>query len=479
MAVYRCRVCEEIYDESVEKVPFSELPSDWICPVCGSPRSAYESIDERGEPIPGTGSDINTVEEASDNIVRAAEKDLRVNRMLAKRDGGVMDQIHRLAISGTTEYEPMDTLYSVPKFDDILILGAQLDPFPKLMDEEVGIRTVIGKSAKRPMVMEMPVFVSHMSYGALSSRAKEALAAGSAMARTAIGSGEGGALPREMEQAYRYILEYVPNKYSSDKKTLAAADAVEIKIGQGTKPGMGGHLPGVKVTEQIAALRGKPVGEDIVSPSRFEEIKSPEDLRSMVDALRSASGGKPVGVKIAAGHIERDIEFISRSGCDFITIDGRGGGTASSPKFLKDASSVPTVYALSRARRCMDDLKMDQDLIITGGLRTSKDFAKAIAMGADAVATASAAVMALGCQRYRICNTGRCPMGVATQDPELEKRLDVEVGAQRVANFLNGTAEELRNFVRITGRDDIHDLSLDDLCTTDSEISENTGIRHA
>ena len=126
-----------------------------------------------------------------------------------------------------------------------------------------------------------------------------------------------------MEQAYRYILEYVPNKYSSDKKTLAAADAVEIKIGQGTKPGMGGHLPGVKVTEQIAALRGKPVGEDIVSPSRFEEIKSPEDLRSMVDALRSASGGKPVGVKIAAGHIERDIEFISRSGCDFITIDGR------------------------------------------------------------------------------------------------------------------------------------------------------------
>ena len=184
-------------------------------------------------------------------------------------------------------------------------------------------------------------------------------------------------------------------------------------------------------------------------------------------------------MKIAAGHIEEDLEFISRSGCDFITIDGRGGATGSSPKFLRDASSVPTVYALSRARKYMDEHGMKQQLIITGGLRTSRDIVKAIAMGADAVALASAPLMALGCQRYRACDSGKCPLGIATQDPELEKRLDVKKAAQRVANYLNVTSEELRSFCRVTGHRDIHEMSVDDLCTIDSEIAQATGIRHA
>lgn len=262
-------------------------------------------------------------------------------------------------------------------------------------------------------------------------------------------------------------------------ETFRNCSAVEIKIGQGTKPGMGGHLPGGKVSHVIAVMRERPEGEDIKSPSRFPDISTPEDLRETVSMLRRRSGGKPIGVKIAAGHIEEDLEFLSASGCDFITIDGRGGATGSSPKYLKDASSVPTVYALSRARKYMDAHGMKQDLVITGGLRTSKDFVKAIAMGADAVAVASAPLMALGCQRYRICDSGKCPMGIATQDPELERRLDIDVGAMRVANYLKVTAEELRSFVRITGHDDIHELSLDDLCTIDSDIERITGIRHA
>ena len=199
----------------------------------------------------------------------------------------------------------------------------------------------------------------------------------------------------------------------------------------------------------------------------------------MVDELRSKSNGLPIGVKIAAGHIEEDLEFISGSGCDFITIDGRGGATGSSPKYLKDASSVPTVYALARARRYMDEHKMKQQLVITGGLRTSRDFIKALAMGADAIAISSAALMALGCQRYRICDTGKCPIGIATQDPVLEARLDVDKGARRVANYLETVANELRSFTRVTGHDDVHELSTDDLCTISSEISEHTGIRHA
>ncbi len=271
----------------------------------------------------------------------------------------------------------------------------------------------------------------------------------------------------------------MPNKYSLYDETFRRCAAVEIKIGQGTKPGMGGHLPGNKVSHVMAVMREKSEGKDILSPSRFSEISTPEDLRETVSMLRKRSGGKPIGVKIAAGHIEDDLEFISESGCDFITIDGRGGATGSSPKYIKDASSVPTVYALSRARRYMDAHGMEQDLVITGGLRTSKDFVKAIAMGADAVAVSSGPLMALGCQRYRICDSGMCPMGIATQDPELEKRLDIDIGAKRVANYLNVTADELRSFVRITGHDDIHDLSLDDLCTVDSDIERITGIRHA
>lgn len=390
-----------------------------------------------------------------------------------------MGDIHEMALTGRSVDSAMETMMAVPAFDDILILGGQLARPPLDSDADVSVRTVIGRRAARPMVLESPIFVSHMSFGALSASAKIALARGSAAAGTAIGSGEGGVLFDEMSSSYRYIYEYPPNGYSFNDITLAGSSAVEIKIGQGTKPGMGGHLPGSKVTPIIAFMRGKSPGEDILSPSRFPGIERPEDLMSLVDMIRSRSGGLPVGVKIAAGRVEDDLAFIAESGCDFITIDGRGGATGSSPKVLRDCTSVPTVYALARARRFMDDLGMDQDLVITGGFRTSGDVVKALAMGADAVAMASAPLMALGCERYRICNTGMCPKGIATQDPELESRLDKVEGARRVANYLNALSDELRTFARITGHADIHDLTPDDLVSTSDEICRTTGIRHA
>ena len=390
-----------------------------------------------------------------------------------------MDEIHRMADTGKSSSGAMSTEMPVPSFDDILILGGQLAHPPKNDGDEVSVRVTIGSRAAKPMVLESPVFVSHMSFGALSRRAKIALAKGSAMAGTAMCSGEGGVLTDEMMSSHRYIYEYPPNGYSFTDDVLAHSSAIEIKIGQGTKPGMGGHLPGEKVTPEIAAMRGKPEGQDILSPSRFPGIDSPEDLKKLVDMLRSRGNGIPVGVKIAAGHIEDDLEFISKSGCDFITIDGRGGATGSSPRFLRDATSVPTVYALARARKYMDEHGMDQELIITGGFRTSGDVVKAIAMGADAVAMASAPLMALGCQRYKICHSGNCPMGIATQNPELESRLDVDAASQRVGNFLNAITNEVRTFLRITGHGALGELSLNDLCTTDSEISGATGIRHA
>ena len=473
MARYRCTVCGEIYDEEDEGVRFEDLPDDWVCPLCHSPKSAFVLMDEES-----TQNQADEPEsEPAPSVVPEGSIDVPQN--LKRFDGGVMDDIHAMALTGKSVDSAMDTTVPVPNFDDILFLGAQLATSPKNVDCDVNIRTVIGKKAEKPMDLEMPVYISHMSFGALSGRAKIALSKGSAMAGTAMCSGEGGALWDEMVAAHRYIFEYIPNQYSFNDMTLEHCSAIEVKIGQGTKPGMGGHLPGEKVTEIIATMRGKRRGEDILSPSKFPGLDTPEDLKEMVDMLRSRSGGLPIGVKIAAGHIEEDLDFISHSGCDFITIDGRGGATGSSPKFLKDSSSVPTVYALSRARRYMDEHGMGQELVITGGFRTSGDCIKALAMGADAVAVSSAALMALGCQRYRICNTGMCPMGIATQDPELESRLDVESGSMRVGNYLNALANEIRSFLRVSGHSGLEELSLDDLCTVSSEIAENTGIRHA
>ena len=433
--------------------------------MCKQPVSKFEKI-ETPDQTPAAPSERRTLDYPAE---------------LAQRDTGCryMAEIHEMAVTGQSLHAAMGTQMPLPSWDDILILGAQLDPMPLDDHAEVNLRTVIGPNARKPMVLEGPVFISHMSFGALSKEAKVTLAKGSAMAGTAMCSGEGGILPEERQAAYKYIFEYVPNRYSATDENLQQADAIEIKIGQGTKPGMGGHLPGEKVTPEIAALRGKPVGEDIQSPSRFPGIDNKEDLKFIVSQLRKVSGGRPIGVKVAAGHIERDLAFCLYAEPDFITIDGRGGATGSSPLLLRDSSSVPTIYALHRARKYLDEAGSSVQLIITGGLRVSSDFAKAIAMGADAVAVASAPLMAMACQQYRICGSGNCPMGIATQNPELRARLQQEEGARRVANYLKVSMEELKMFARITGHDDIHALTIDDLCTVNRDMADYAGIPHA
>jgi glutamate synthase domain-containing protein 2 len=314
----------------------------------------------------------------------------------------------------------------------------------------------------------------------LSPEVKIALAKGSAAVKTAMCSGEGGILPESMTNAYKYIFEYVPNRYSVTDKNLQTADAIEIKFGQSSKPGMGGHLPGVKVTKEIALVRGKPEGEDIVSPAHFDDIRNADELAEKVAWLRVKSGGKPIGVKIAAGHVEADLEVILKAQPDFITIDGRPGATGASPKYIKAATSLPTIYALHRARKYLDkNGAKDISLVITGGLRVSSDFAKALALGADAIAIATAALIACGCQQYRVCHTGKCPVGITTQDPELRARLNVDDSAKWLENYLTVCTGELRDFARLTGNDNVHKLSIADLCTTSSEISDHTDIAHA
>ena len=460
--VYKCSVCGYLFDEEKEGKSFSDLTE---CPLCKQPIDKFEIISS---------------EETKDSV---PEKPLNLDypKETKKTDSNYryMKEIHEMAVTGKSAIEAMGTQMKMPDWDDILILGAQLNPPPLDESADVSLKTVIGKNAKKPMAIDMPVYISHMSFGALSKETKIALAKGSALAGTAMCSGEGGILPEEKEVSFRYIFEYVPNLYSVTDENLQSSDAIEIKIGQGTKPGMGGHLPGSKVTPEIAAIRNKPLGQDIISPSRIPGIHTKEDLKKLVENLRERSGGRPIGIKIAAGKIEKDLEYCVFAEPDFITIDGRGGATGASPAIIRDSTSVPTIYALYRARKYLDSVKSDISLVITGGLRVSSDFAKAIAMGADAVAIASAAMVAAACQQYRICGTGMCPVGMATQEPELRERLLIEAASQRVANYLACSAEELRTFARITGHSRIHELSSEDLCTINREISEYTNIAHS
>ena len=318
-----------------------------------------------------------------------------------------------------------------------------------------------------------------MSFGALSKEAKLALSKGSSSLKTAMCSGEGGILPESMAYAYKYIFEYVPNKYSVTEENLAKVDAIEIKFGQSAKPGMGGHLPAGKVTQDIANIRGFDEGVDIISPASFEDIQNKEELKKKVTWLRDTSGGKPVGIKFAAGNIEADLAVALYARPDFITIYGRAGATGASPKYVKAAASVPTMFAAYRARKYLDAQgASDVSLVLTGGLRVSSDFAKAMALGADAIAIGTAALIAIGCRQYRICHTGKCPMGITTQDKALRLRLNVDESAKGLANYLSVSTEELKDFARLTGNDDVHKLSIQDLCTTNSEISNHTDIEH-
>lgn len=475
MAKYACTVCGYVYDEKKEGIPWGALPGTWTCPFCGIDKSAFVLMeaDPATSSVPPPAPDAGPAP-MTELALRTAQR-----AEAGRAAEPALDDIRRMAETGQPLLEPMRTLKAADLWDDILILGTQLARFPLNRDEAVHTRTVIGPRSRRPLVIETPIVISHMSFGALSREAHIALARGSGAAGTAVSSGEGGILPEALEAARRFIFEYVPNKYSVTEENLKRVDAIEVKIGQSAKPGMGGHLPGSKVTAEIAAVRGFPEGRDIISPSRFADIRSVGDLKKTVAWLRETSEGRPIGIKLAAGRLEADLAVALDAEPDFITIDGRPGATGASPKLVKAATSLPTVFALARARTFLDERKAaGVSLIITGGLRLSSDFAKALALGADAVAIGTAALIACGCRQFRICETGRCPMGIATQDPTLRARLDIDRSARELENFLKASTEELRDFARLTGRDNVHALSIEDLATTNSEISGHTRILH-
>lgn len=366
----------------------------------------------------------------------------------------------------------------LPHWDDIQILPAQMARKPLLDDAAVGTSVTIGPRAAKPLTLDIPLFVSDMSYGALSEEAKTALSRGAQMAGTGICSGEGGMLPEEQAENDRYFYELASAQFGWNLDLVERVQAFHFKGGQGAKTGTGGHLPGDKVQGKIAQVRGLEPGQSAISPATFPDLKTPADFKYIADQVREKSNGIPIGFKLSANHIEDDIDFALEASADYIILDGRGGGTGAAPLIFRDHISVPTIPALARARAHLDaKTGRDVTLVITGGLRMAEDFVKAMALGADAVAVSNSAMQAVGCIAARMCNSNNCPVGVATQKPELRKRLDVQVGAERLARYFGASVDLMKVLARACGHSNLQDLSQKDIATWKKEMAELSGVR--
>ncbi|MEE8595347.1 MAG: glutamate synthase-related protein [Gemmatimonadota bacterium] len=371
-------------------------------------------------------------------------------------------------------------LTELPRWSDIQLLPAQLARKPLLDDAPVDTALVIGPKARKPLRLEIPLFVSDMSFGALSFEAKVALSRGAELAGTGICSGEGGMLAEEEEANSRYFYELASARFGWSLDKVARVKAFHFKGGQGAKTGTGGHLPGNKVSAKIAAVRGLEPGQPAISPATFPDLTSPGDFREVADQVREAAGGIPIGFKLSAQHIEADIDFALEVGVDYIILDGRGGATGAAPNIFKENISVPTIPALARARRHLDACDAeDVTLIITGGLRTESDFVKALALGADGVAIANSAIQAIGCLGMRACHTNNCPVGIATQQEDLRARLIVDESARQLARYLEATVELMMILARACGHDQLAKLSPADITTWNRDMAHLTGIRYA
>lgn len=474
MAQYVCPVCGFTYDEGEEGAAWSALPEDWVCPVCGAEKSSFESED--GGPV----ANESTVSPERSDVERGAGP-------VAKNTAiePTLEFIHALARDGlakTGHHGPVGAMgvprSTLPLWDDIQILPAQLAAKPLAESVEVGADLVIGPKAAKPLRLEIPILVSDMSFGALSEEAKTALAKGAQRAGTGICSGEGGMLPEEQAANSCYLFELGSAKFGFSEEVIRKVQAFHFKAGQAAKTGTGGHLPGNKVTSKIAQVRKIPAGQPAISPPSFPDLSTPDDFRRSADRIRELTGGIPIGMKMSAQHIEEDIEFALQVGVDYIILDGRGGATGAAPLIFRDHISVPTIPALARARRYLDRRgRSDVTLIITGGLRTPADFVKALCLGADGIAVANAAIQAIGCVAARICDSNNCPSGIATQQEHLRARLNVDESAARLARFLSASVDLMKIMARACAHTHLNQFDVRDIATWKREMADLAGIR--
>tara|TARA_R110001592_G_scaffold67059_1_gene205853 strand:- start:25183 stop:26727 length:1545 start_codon:yes stop_codon:yes gene_type:complete len=416
------------------------------------------------------------------------KKDSDIPVASATKEEPTVEFIHQLAREGLSKmghHGPMVAMgvprYQLPHWDDIQIMTAQMATKPLLEEVAVSTELIIGPKAKKPLKLKIPLFVSDMSFGALSEEAKLALSKGAELAGTGICSGEGGMLPEEQQANSRYFYELASAQFGYDESKLKQVQAFHFKGGQGAKTGTGGHLPGNKNTGKISQVRGIPEGQPAISPPTFRNLHSAEDFRKMADRVREITGGVPIGFKLSANHIEKDIQFALDASADYIILDGRGGGTGAAPELFRDHISVPTIPALARARRYLDKQGASGDvtLIITGGLRVPIDFIKALALGADGVAISNSAMQSIGCVAARICNTNNCPAGIATQNTDLRQRLNVEKSAHQLKNFFEASVSLMQVMARACGHDSFTQFNKEDLASWHREMALLSGVRYS
>ncbi len=404
----------------------------------------------------------------------------------------VIDDIHIKAELGRYRMRGMAIFKKIPSWDDLTFLPGTLTRFViEGYREKCETQTVIGPRAKRPLILDIPIYITGMSFGALSYEAKVALARGATMAGTATCSGEGGMLPDERRYSAKWFYQCIQSRYGFNPHHLCLADACEIFIGQGCKVGLGGHLMGQKVTDQVAEMRSLPAGIDQRSPARHPDWLGPDDLALKIQELREVTNGEiPIQLKLGAARVYDDVRMAAKTGPDSIYIDGMEGSTGAGPHIATEETGIPGIAAIRQARKALDDVDKSGEISIVyaGGIRNGADVAKALALGADAVAIGTAALVALNCNKdipeadyegtigveagycYH-CHTGRCPVGITTQDPELRKRLNPDEAAERVYNFLHTLTMECQMMARACGKTNVHSLEPEDLAALTMEAS--------
>jgi glutamate synthase domain-containing protein 2 len=363
------------------------------------------------------------------------------------------------------------------RFQDLVFLAARLTERPvDYFREEVDTETVLGKMAKQPLKLRIPIAVAAMSFGALSREAKIALAKAAAVVGTATNTGEGGMLPEERREAKLLIAQYSTGRFGVDEDYLKKADAIEFKVGQGAKPGQGGLLPGEKVTEEIASVRKVPKGVDVHSPPSHPDIADVKELGERIKWLKEVTGGKPVILKLGAGHVEEDVKAGLKAKPDVIAIDGMLGGTGAAPEIMLEDFGLPVMSSLVKARKVLDDAGARQELMVAGGMNTGADMAKALALGADAVFPGFPLMVAMGCNYCRLCYKGMCALGIATQDSALRKNFDMERAVLGAANYMQSCTEEMKMAAAATGKKSIHNLSGGSLRALTKEAAEAASV---
>ena len=396
----------------------------------------------------------------------------------------VIDEIHRAAREGIYYIRGAGARRHVPHFDDLVFLGASMSRYPlEGYRERCDTNVVIGaRYASKPVELDIPITIAGMSFGAIGANAKRALGLGASAMGTSTTTGDGGMTPEERESSKTLVYQYLPSRYGMTPDQLRQADAIEVVVGQGAKPGGGGMLLGQKITDRVAEMRTLPAGIDQRSACRHPDWTGPDDLEIKIQELREITNWeKPIYVKVGATRTRYDVMLAVKAGADAVVVDGMQGGTAATQDVFIEDVGIPTLPAIRLAVEALQELAMHRkvQLIVSGGIRKGGDVAKALALGADAVSIGMASLMALNCnaplfeQDYAVlgtqpgnchmCHTGRCPVGIATQDPELESRLDPEEGAQRVRNYLSTLPMECQTLARACGKSHVHNLEPEDL----------------